>query len=460
MPYSHTSWISLQGALSTRLGDVNQIFWVATEIRLYLEESLRTFGLLSGFWRARGTLHSTANTAFYDINVLLSDGVGQILSTTVTDRDIIEQIQYALLEPATTQSSWPGTEMFTFADVAGAVQNRLNQFMSDTGIVVNRSVIAAAAPPISREDLSGSTVDVRRAAWLGASPENYYRTMWREDERLLTAYDPSWNITPGIPSSYSVMGPPPLVIQIAPPPLTNGQIELLTVDSKDLAPASSATVLGIPDDLSPAVKWGALADLLGIDGIARDPVRAQFCEQRYQQYVQLAKLLPVALHAEINGVPLIPSTLQEMDASNPNWQNVASNSRNPVQDLVLAAPNLIGLSAVPSTATSVTLDVVRKTPIPALALDPVQIGREQLDMVLDYAENLAMFKVGGAEWHSTERQANNFLLQSVTFNQRMSASARAAASAAFQSEREESGIPRAGKSGFGVGALKVANGGA
>lgn len=364
-------------------------------------------------------------------------------------------LEYSLLEAASDGSTYSGTEMFTYQDLASAIQNRLNQFLSDTGITVNRSVINVASPPIGRQVLDQKTIDVRRVAWQGSSPENYYTTLWREDERLLTAADPGWSVNPGAPEAYSIMAPPPLQLQIVPIPQSNGTIELLTVDSAALNPATAATILGIPDDLTPAIKWGALADLLGKDGIARDPVRSQFAEQRYQQYVQLARMMPVVIHAELNGVPLIPSTLQEMDASTPNWQNITADPSSPVQDLILAAPNLIAISAMPDTAYAVTLDVVRKTPAYA-GSDPVQLGREQLDMILDYAEHLALFKVGGTEWHATERQAQNFMLQSITYNQRISAAARASASAAIQSERQKQGVPRrTQRTGVGVGALTM-----
>lgn len=455
MPYTTTTWASLQTALSARLGDSTNVFWTTAEIPLYLTESLRTFGLTSGFWRERGTLTASANQAFYDINSLLYSGSEYILAPSVTDRDIIQQLQYMLLESASSQTAWTGTEMFTYADLSGAIQNRLNQFMSDTGIVVNRSLINVASPPIGRQPLDQSVIDVRRAAWLGASPENYYTTLWREDERLLTAADPGWSVNSGQPSAYSIMAPPPLQLQLAPPPQSSGQCEILAVNSTTLDPASSATILGIPDDLTPAITWGALADLLGKDGLASDPIRAQYCEQKYMQYVTMARLLPVVIHAELNGVPLLPCTLQELDASEPNWQNVTASSSNAVTDVVLASPNLIGLSAVPDTAYSVTLDVVRRAPIPASDYAYVQIGREQMDMILDYAEHLALFKVGGAEWHATERQASNFLIQSLTYNQRLSAAARSALSAAMQSQRQKQGVPRRLDQGQGIGTMRV-----
>jgi hypothetical protein len=227
------------------------------------------------------------------------------------------------------------------------------------------------------------------------------------------------------------------------------------VNTKRLDPANTATVLGIPDDLTPAITWGALADLLGEDGIARDPIRAKYCEDRYQQYVKLARMLPVVIHAELNGQPLIPSTLQEMESSTPQWENTAASVLNPISDILLCSSNLIAFYPVPNQTYSGTFDVVQKTPVPVNSLDDIQIGREQVDMILDYAEHLALFKVGGVEWHDTEHHAQNFFMQSVTYNQRISAAARAALSASWQSERQKSGIPRRKNSAVGLGAMKV-----
>lgn len=452
MPYTHTSWSVLRTQLAARLGDTSKTFWTDDELKVITLEALRTFGLLSGFWRERGSFVTGAATAFYDIATQFNS----LLGYTITDQDIIKSIQYHLLESATSQSAWTGTQMFTLDDLTQAIQRRRNQFLADTGIVVNCSVVNVASPPGGRQPLVDSTIDVRRAAWLGASPIDYYKPLWREDERMLTAASRSWSVEPGTPEAFSIMGPPPLQLQLAPLPMDSGQLELLTVDTgANLDPTTGATILGIPDDLTPAIKWGALSDLLSKDGIARDLPRAVFSEQRYQQYVQLARMLPVVLHAEINGVPLIPCTLQELESSTPNWENIQSVPT----DIALAAVNLIAISPVPDGVYSITIDVVRRANTPINDASDIQIGREQLDMLLDYSEHLALFKVGGAEWHATELQANNFLLQSITYNQRISAAARAVFSAAEQSQRQKQGIPRRVESWlkktFGIGALKI-----
>jgi len=283
----------------------------------------------------------------------------------------------------------------------------------------------------------------------------YFTTLWREDERMLTAANQQWSVTEGIPEAYSIMAPPPLELQLSPVPQVDGQLEMLTVRSTTIDPANTATIIPIPDDLTPAIVWGALADLLGKDGIARDPVRANYCEQRYRQYVALAKNMPVVIHSEINGNPLIAETLQEIDTAKPNWESITADARNPVSELILASRYLIALSSVPDGQYSVTLDVVRKAPT-YQDFEFVQIGSEQLDMIMEYAEHLALFKVGGAEWHATERQAQNFLLQAINYNRRIAAAARASVSASMQSERQKQGIPRMSTgSPIGVGAVKT-----
>jgi len=448
MPYSHTTFGQLKTELSLRLYDANKVFWVDQELGLYIIEALRTFGLCSGFWRERGTFDTAPAAAFYDLRTALPT----LLEPTVTDQDIILQLQYHLLETKATvsQSSWLGTEMFTFEDIWQGVQNRLNQFLADTGIVVQRSLQPVIAPPEGRQPLDQSIIDVRRVVWIGAPYFSYFVWLAREDELGMTMYSQLWSVNSDIPISWSIMAPPPLQLQLSPVPITDGQVELLTVNSVNLTPWAGPTVLGIPDALSPAIKWGALADLMGNDGVSRDPVRAEYAERRYREYVELARMLPVVIHGEINGVPLVTNALKDLDHFALNWEN----SQAPPTDLILAAPNLVAFYPVPDGIYSATCDVVRNAPIPASDGDYLQVGREQLDMILDYAEHLALYKCAGTEWHATDRNAESFIRQSLSYNERVAASARYAFTARGQSAVEKTLRSRRRPGATGVGALE------
>ena len=76
MPYTHTTWLSLKAQLANRLADSGNEFWTTTELELWLTEALRTFGVLSAFWRERtASLTLTAATPFFDLSTALTAGL-------------------------------------------------------------------------------------------------------------------------------------------------------------------------------------------------------------------------------------------------------------------------------------------------------------------------------------------------------------------------------------------------
>src|SRR5438552_3586842 len=300
--------------------------------------------------------------------------------------------------------------------------------------------------------LPDTVIDVRRLVWRSAAGVNSH--LWREDEWALTAATRGlWAVNPGTPAAYSVMATQPVQVQLAPVPMDAGTLDLISVSTgADLDPATSATVLGIPDDLAWVVKCGALADLLGRDGPASDPVLSVFAESRYQQGVQIARMLASVVMAEINGVPLVSDSLQSLDSARVNWQNTTATTPTTV---ALAGLNLLPLHPTPDAAYGVTLDLVRNAPVPVADTDYVEVGREQLDAILDYAAHLASFKMGGQEFDVTIREADNFLRQAMTYNERLAAAARYVVPSRDQARGEEKRRPRR-DSAQGLGALPPA----
>lgn len=417
--YSTTTWATLKSRLSERLGDTGKVFWVDAELEVYLDETFRIFGLLSAFWRATASFNTSANTRFYNLASSLSTELGY----TVTDRDMILIMQYHLLEVASSQSSWSGTNMFTLDDFRYALQRRRDQFLADTGCVVTHSDISVdPAPSDGRVNLAETIIDVRRCAWHDDTDFSYTQ-MWREDELSFTAADRNWNTQAGVkPYSFSVIGEPPIELQMSPNYSGTGDISAVIVSTgATLNPASSATILGIPDDMTWIVKWGALADLLSQEGQARDPERAAFCEERYQFGVALAKRPPVVIHASIAGTPIVPDSLANQDSAQPGWEGASTSTPT---TMGIAGLNLVAFNPVPSGTTAIQLDVVQKAQIPTSDGANTQIGQEQLNGIIDYAEHLASFKMGGAEFKATQRQAENFIKVALNYSKRFGADAR------------------------------------
>jgi len=401
------------------------VFWTDAELGVYLTEALRTFGVLSGYWRARGQFATSSGTAFYDLSSQLSSLIGQ----TVTDQNLVTSIQYHLLEPA-TGSSWTGTEQFTLADVTNALEKRLNQFILETGQNEGHTTQVAPASPSGRVTLTDTVMEVRRLVWIPLSGK--YVQLWRSDEVSYGGYDTNWSVTGGTPGSYSVLAVNPLEIQLSPPNNDAGTLDLLTVNSHAALNPASGVTLTLQDDWTWVIKWGALAELLSRDGQARDPQRAEYCEAMYKAGTQMAQEHSSVVSCQINGVPVRATSLNDMDAYTPGWQGRSTGTPT---DLAFTSDFAV-LRPVPDGAYSVVLDVIRNAPIPASDSANVQLGREQLDAILDYGEHLAAFKMGGMEFEITMRLLQNFMAQAAEYNHHVAAAARYVIPAKDQ-QREE-----------------------
>lgn len=100
----------------------------------------------------------------------------------------------------------------------------------------------------------------------------------------------NWATDFATPTMFFERFPDTLNIDIVKAPNDVGQIGLLYVYLSQLLDGSGVTLI-IPDEWAVYVKWGALADLLGADGQANDPQRAAYASMRYDQGVELAKIV-------------------------------------------------------------------------------------------------------------------------------------------------------------------------
>jgi hypothetical protein len=321
-------------------------------------------------------------------------------SYNVQDRDLLTAIEYHLLEKTDTATwAWAGTEMFALDDVTQAMTRRRNQFLMETGSVLTVRTQASGAAPVSRVGLaSDAIVEIRRLAWKDAS--NVYTNLWRDDEFSANAFDVSWSLSPvATPYAYSVSITPPLTVQIIPTGSNTATLEMVVCQCPAALDPATGVLVNVPDDFAWAIKFGAMADLLGREGMSRDAFRAQYCEKRYQEGVELARLAAMTLKCSTpvgaNESPLRIASVPELDAYRTGWQNESGAP----DTVAIAGYNLIALAKVPDAGPySVTVDVIQNAVVPSVDGDFLQIGREELDVILDYAQHLAAFKQGGAEF--------------------------------------------------------------
>lgn len=410
MSYTHTTFAAIKTALAYRLGDTGKVYWTDTELGLYIHEALRTWGLLTGYWRESGTFNTTSGTALYDISTLQGGGV-DLLSYAVTDTTLATVIQYHLLEPA-TGTTWTGSEQFTLTDLTDALTRRRDMFLVDTGARLTNStqVIGAGAKYV---DVSEDIQIIKRLAWTSAGSVTY--PLFPEDISSQRNYSNSFLNTQDIPATYSFSTNTPSRYLIAPPPNQPGTLNILSINNGATLTAQGVAV-GVPDDMTPIVKWGAMADMLGREGPGQDLTRSYFCERRYRMGVELAKIYPTVINAQINGVDLSPDAIGNLDRYNLNWQ-----SSTGVPEFVASMRNYIALATCPNGIFSILLDVVCKAPVPSHDGAFIQIGEEYLNNILDYAEHLAAFKCGGEEFRHTYRAADSFFNAALAYDERLAA---------------------------------------
>lgn len=449
MPYAYLNLSDLLTQLSERLDDSNNVFWSTAELTIYIQEAMRTWQGLSGYWRGRMTFDTAGSTPFYD----LTQQVGSLIPFTLKDSDLASEILYHLLEKQLSAGTYVGTDMFVLDDITKAMQRRRNQFLVETGMVLTSSTINSGTPPVSRVSLADNVIDVRRVCLI--EPQGPYGVgaygvgpyggtsikipLWRTNEFGAQSFSPGWGTSPTDPTTgYSVAVTPPITIALIPPQLNPSQLELITLNAgADLNPANGV-LLGIPDNFAWVVKFGALADLLSKAGQAQDLTRAKYCEQRWKEGIQIARIHTSAVWGAIDGVETFIGSIEGFDAFNPTWEASVA----PPTELALGSWNLLAASPVPDGAHSVRLDVVQNAPVPVNLKDQVQIGREELDVLLDYGEHLASFKIGGAEFLDTSYLYDNMLRLAGVYNERLIANVDYSQPMSNRAIREEVLRPR------------------
>ena len=450
MPYAYLSLSALLTQLSEKLDDPNFVYWNSSELTAYIQEAMRCWQSLSGYWRARMAFNTSASTPFYD----LTAQTGTLIPFTLKDSDVVSEMLYHLLEPQLAGGLYAGTDMFVLDDITKALERRRNQFLVETGMVLTVSTVNAGIPPVSRVQLADNVIDVRRVALIsqgtpygfgpyGAGPyggTGIKTPIWRTNEFGAQAYDAGWAQNPSDPTiGYSVAVTPPVTIALIPPQANAAQLELVTLNAGAVLNPAVGVLMGVPDNLAWVVKWGALADLLSKSGVAQDLPRAAYCEQRYREGIKIARIHTSAVWAAIDGVETFISAIDSFDAYRPDWEASVA----PPKGVALGSWNLLALSPVPDTNNhSVRLDVVQNAPVPVLGTDKVQVGREELDVLIEYAQHLALFKIGGGEFLETAPLYDNMLQMAALFNERLQAQVDYLRPMADRAVREEQLRPR------------------
>ena len=165
------------------------------------------------------------------------------------------------------------------------------------------------------------------------------------------------------------------MLQIVPPLSDRGILDLVYVPRGTVLNPLVPVALGIPDDWSWVVTFGALADVLSKDGLANDPARASYCQQRWEQKSKLPGPPRWSWAGRVNNIPCQVATLTEAD----DFLSTTGNRPWGTPDTVLTTTgSLVAISPVPDGVYGITIDLVRSQIVPTLLTDYLQVGSEVL----------------------------------------------------------------------------------
>jgi hypothetical protein len=129
----------------------------------------------------------------------------------------------------------------------------------------------------------------------------------------------------------------------------------------------------------------------------------------------LGATLIYGTRVKVGTVPLIPTSILELDLGRPTWRSetTASGGDVPTTPTLWAPVSIQRIAIWPATSGAIVggliVDGVANTPVLIEDADPVDIGEELHDTLLDYALHVAAFKEGGARWQATLEYFTTFL---------------------------------------------------
>lgn len=401
MPYTHTTFAQAKQRLANELGDSAKVFFTDAELGRYIIEALRWWGLTAQYFRETGRIRTVAGQSFYFLENTLRDGTDTILlqGLSVTDRELINDINFAIMENQI--SAWPGgwigTEMFSLEEITSILSDSRDEFLKLTACIASSYSVGLVGDPrviLPSDHIRILRADIDEIGSAGPLP------LWAEDqvEILTTFREPSIPGT-GRPKAYAVSYSPQLTLDVWPPPSTAATLNIQGIKTGGiLDPTASATVLLIPDDASFLLKYRTMADLFSGDGLARCPQMAQYCEMRYQDGLDaMSKYLSVLWQND--GGPRGPiSAVSQWDQVRPEWRRGTTGTPRSVAQLNW---NTIAVRPVPDAEHIITFESIRKAIIPAVDGDFIQVGRESMQAIYNYAQHVALIKSQGAEFEYT-----------------------------------------------------------
>ena len=193
----------------------------------------------------------------------------------MTDRELLDELQYVLIEPPDGGDTWPSL-IWTRDEVLDAVNAALRALVRGTHLSVKRREYVGVYNPISLPtDWLATAALVWWDSFSGFTPLGPVDDFETDLALPLGDYN-----TVGTPIGYVDLAAETRTLRLVPAP-SGGSVFLLYIAVPPLTTGTApGTELPVPEELASGVKYGALATLLRKVGRLLDDERARYCERR------------------------------------------------------------------------------------------------------------------------------------------------------------------------------------
>ena len=147
-----------------------------------------------------------------------------------------------------------------------------------------------------------------------------------------------------------------------------------------------------------------------------------------EHWYTLGGLITSGMRVRFNGKPLAPVTLADLDTGQRYWESETTISGGVVPTTpkmwCIGGINLVAIwPADHDGSNALMVDGIASTPTFVSDTSYVDIGKEELNTLLDYMEHIALFKEGGVEFEASMPLFQSFLSGAVTRNAMLMANA-------------------------------------
>lgn len=412
--FNHTTRLAFRELLSKKLGDISNTYWSESELNGIINESLLTFGAVGHAWRDKVSLTIDSSKQFYDITTDLTINQ-ELLEFSLTYQFLLDSINFILMEEISELN--PTSEITNLDEILKFARNRINQYQLLTSLIISNKNYVMAASPINKREIDTESIDIVRVAFVDFTNSNR-KTKLREDDEQSIANNSSlsFGTTTRVPKFYTSALGTLNQIFIYPPPANLGSLDVLSVNG--ISPSFEIeldSIIPLPNNLVPYIKFGILADIFSKDGLCNEPNIASYFEDRWNEGILIGQNYTSILFAALNERPIQLDSVVALDNYSTTFEN---NIRKPTV-IGLAGYNLLTPNSKPDQLYSLDLDSVTNAYLPVNDTDFIDVKLEYIESLLNYCIHLASIKDGFANIKKTDSLKSSFLQTAVNNNLRL-----------------------------------------